>query len=68
MTLSGMIMELIDWLVVGALAMSLINTITIIGLAKMNEDLKRTVDHLIINAMIMTELLSREDQENNADE
>ena len=61
-------MELIDWLVIGALFMSLINTVTIIGLAKMHEDLKRAVDHLIFNAMIITELLSREDQENNADE
>ena len=61
-------MELIDWLVVGALVMSLINTVAIIGLGKMQEDLKRTVDHLIVNAMIMTELLSREDEENNADD
>jgi hypothetical protein len=61
-------MELIDWLVVGSLAMSLINTIAIMGLGKKHEDLGRTVDHLIVNAMIMTELLSREDQENNADE
>ena len=61
-------MELVDWLVVGALVMSLINTIAIMGLGKLNEDLKRTVDHLIVNAMIMTELLSREEQENNGDE
>jgi hypothetical protein len=61
-------MELIDWLVVGALVMSLINTVAIMGLGKQHEDLKRTIDHLIVNAMIMTELLSREDQENNADE
>lgn len=61
-------MELIDWLVVGALVMSLINTIAIMGLGKLNEDLKRTVDHLIVNAMIMTELLSREEQENNGDD
>ena len=61
-------MELIDWLVIGALFMSLINTVTIIGLAKMHEDLKRAVDHLIVNAMIITELLHREEQENNGDD
>ena len=57
-----------EWLVFAALAVSLINTIAIMGLGKQHESLKRTIDHLIVNAMIMTELLSREEQENNGDD
>lgn len=61
-------MELIDWLVVGALVMSLINTIAIMGLGKQHESLKRTIDHLIVNAMIMSELMQLMEQENNGDD
>ena len=61
-------MEMIDWLVVGALVMSLINTIAIMGLGKQHEDLKRTIDHLIVNAMITSELMQLMEQEINGDD
>lgn len=59
---------MIDWLVIGALVMSLINAIAIIRLGKLNEELTRVVDHLIFNAMIISEIIQREEQENNADD
>ena len=48
--------------------MSLINAIAIMRLSKLNEELTRVVDHLIFNAMIISEILQREEQENNADD
>jgi len=57
-----------EWLVIAALAVSLVNIVWIIGLTAQINKIKNVVESLITQALLTAEVLDIMEQENNGDE
>ena len=57
-----------EWLVIAALAVSLVNIVWIIGLTAQVNKIKNVVESLVTQALLTAEVLDIMEQENNGDE
>lgn len=57
-----------EWLVIAALAVSLVNAFMVIGLAVKLKETTKLIDMLILQSIIIAEIVELMEQENNADE
>lgn len=57
-----------EWLVIAALAVSLVNIVWIIGLTAQVNKMQNVVESLVTQALLTAEVLDIMEQENNGDE
>ena len=57
-----------EWLVLAALAVSLVNIVWIIGLTAQVNKIQNVVESLVTQALLTAEVLDIMEQENNGDE
>ena len=57
-----------EWLVLAALAVSLVNIVWIIGLTAQVNKIQKVVESLVTQALLTAEVLDIMEQENNADD
>jgi hypothetical protein len=57
-----------EWLVIAALAVSLVNAFMVIGLTVKFKETTKLIDMLILQSIITAEIIELMEQENNADE
>jgi hypothetical protein len=57
-----------EWLVIAALAVSLVNAFMVIGLTVKFKEANKLIDMLILQSIIIAEIIELMEQENNADE
>lgn len=57
-----------EWLVIAALAVSLVNIVWIIGLTAQVNKIQKVVESLVTQALLTAEVLDIMEQENNGDE
>ena len=57
-----------EWLVIAALAVSLVNIVWIIGLTAQVNKIQKVVESLVTQALLTAEVLDIMEQENNGDD